>query len=138
MLDGGAGTDTLSYASAPGAVTVDLGTPAPQNTGNGVDTIVTNSFENLTGSAFSDSLSGDASNNTLNGGDGNDALAGRGGDDVLNGGAGSNTADYSAAAASVTASIAAGQASADGDGSTDTYLNVQNLSGSGQADTPHG
>src|SRR3954447_14675587 len=77
---GGGGTDTLSYATAPGPVTIDLGTPV-QTTG---DVIALNSFENLTGSAFSDALSGDDNPNVLNGGDGDDTLAGRGGDDTLN------------------------------------------------------
>ncbi len=132
-LDGGAGTDTLSYASSPAAVSIDLGTPVQTNG----DVVVTNSFERLTGSSFDDSLRGDGGNNILNGGGGNDALAGGGGDDTLNGGAGSNTADYSAAAAAVTASIVGGGTSggADGDGGTDTYVNVQNLTGSGQGDT---
>jgi Ca2+-binding RTX toxin-like protein len=134
LLDGGGGTDTLSYATAPGPVTIDLGTPV-QTTG---DVIALNSFENLTGSAFSDSLSGDDNVNVLNGGDGDDSLAGRAGADTLNGGAGSNTANYSSATPNgVIASIAAGQASSDGEASPaiDTFVNIQNLTGSGQADT---
>jgi Ca2+-binding RTX toxin-like protein len=133
VLDGAGGTDTLSYATAPGPVAIDLGTPV-QSTG---DVIVTSSFENLTGSAFSDSLTGDSSNNTLNGGDGNDSLAGRGGTDILNGGSGSNTADYSAAPGFVAASVAAGgtPSGSDGDGANDVYLDIQNLTGSGQTDT---
>jgi Ca2+-binding RTX toxin-like protein len=49
-LDGGAGNDTASYAHASTGVTVDLGTAAPQDTGEGIDTLV--SIENVTGSAM--------------------------------------------------------------------------------------
>ena len=134
-IDGVGGQDTVSYAHSPAGVSVDLGSGLASDGYGNTDFIVTNSVENVTGSAHDDSLTGDGNTNDLNGGDGNDTLAGHSGNDTLNGGNGSNTADYSAAAAGVTANIAAGAASADGDGGTDTYLNIQNLTGSGQADS---
>ncbi|MGZ4257252.1 MAG: beta strand repeat-containing protein [Gaiellaceae bacterium] len=134
-FDGAGGSDTVSYASAPAGVNASLGSGTANDGQGGTDTFVPTSVETLTGSAFDDTLTGDASDNVLSGGGGNDTLAGGGGTDTLDGGTGSNTADYSAAAGSVTASIAAGQASTDGDGGTDTYLNIQNLTGSAQADT---
>jgi Ca2+-binding RTX toxin-like protein len=80
LLDGGAGSDTASYAEASGAVQVSLLLGGPQATGGaGTDTLV--SIENLTGSAFADTLAGNALANVLDGGAGNDVLAGNAGDD---------------------------------------------------------
>ncbi|MDD1013058.1 retention module-containing protein [Pseudomonas rubra] len=90
LLDGGAGIDTASYASATGAVTVNLNTVGGQNTGGaGTDTLV--AIENLIGSDYSDTLTGNNNANVLTGGLGNDTLNGAGGDDVLIGGPGNNT-----------------------------------------------
>ncbi|RWU21640.1 RTX toxin [Pseudomonas alkylphenolica] len=90
LLDGGAGIDTASFASAPGAVTVNLNLAGPQNTGGaGTDTL--SSIENLIGSDYNDTLTGDSNANLLIGGKGNDTLNGGGGDDVLIGGPGNNT-----------------------------------------------
>ncbi|MFK7941311.1 MAG: peptidoglycan DD-metalloendopeptidase family protein, partial [Paracoccaceae bacterium] len=95
--DGGAGIDTLSFASldAPGfvfgdievGVIVDLSAQGtPQQTGQGND-IFTN-FENLGGSGFADFLTGDGAANAINGGAGGDVLVGGDGDDTLEGGEG--------------------------------------------------
>ncbi|MDX2263429.1 MAG: DUF4214 domain-containing protein [Hyphomicrobiales bacterium] len=71
ILDGGAGSDTLSYANAVAAVNISLALTTVQATGgSGVDTV--NGFENLTGSAFNDVLTGSAGANTLTGGRGDD------------------------------------------------------------------
>ncbi|MGZ9738101.1 beta strand repeat-containing protein [Pseudomonas sp. GNP012] len=87
VLNGGIGTDTLSYAFATAAVTVNLGLTTAQATGgSGTDTLL--NFENLTGSNYNDKLTGNAAANTLNGGVGNDTLDGMAGNDVLEGGAG--------------------------------------------------
>jgi Ca2+-binding RTX toxin-like protein len=81
VLDGGAGTDTLSYASATAGVTVSLALAAAQITGGaGTDTVL--NFENLTGSNFNDTLTGNSANNLLNGGAGADTLAGGTGNDT--------------------------------------------------------
>ena len=73
MLDGGDGTDTASYASATGGVTVSLAVSGPQETyGAGIDTLL--NIENLVGSAFSDTLTGNASANVLTGGPGSDTF----------------------------------------------------------------
>ncbi len=89
VLAGGVGNDTVSYATATGAVTVDLGDVAPQVTGGaGTDTL--SGFENVIGSGyrigdgFGDTLTGTADDNqffiaagalaTINGGGGNDSL----------------------------------------------------------------
>ena len=71
LLDGGAGTDTVSYAAALSGVTVSLAVTTAQATGgSGADTLT--GFENLTGSAFNDTLTGSAGTNVLTGGAGDD------------------------------------------------------------------
>jgi Ca2+-binding RTX toxin-like protein len=84
-------------------------------------------IENLIGSGFDDTLTGDVGNNILRGGLGNDTLDGR---------SGSDTADYSDSAAGVTVDlrVAAAQTSA-GSASGDILIDVENLIGSGSADT---
>nr|WP_308813352.1 Ig-like domain-containing protein [Pseudomonas capeferrum] len=99
LLDGGTGVDTASYASASGAVRVELDRVGAQDTGSaGADTLT--GIENLIGSDYDDVLVGNAGDNVLDGGRGNDALMGGAGsdtlvggqgDDILTGGAGSDT-----------------------------------------------
>jgi Ca2+-binding RTX toxin-like protein len=80
VLTGGAGTDTASYASAAGGVTVRLDSATAQATGgSGSDTL--HDIENLIGSAFADSLTGSAGANRMNGGAGADTLSGGAGSD---------------------------------------------------------
>lgn len=82
VIDGGAGTDTVSYASAAGAVNVSLDITTVQSTGaGGKDTLL--NLENLSGSSFDDKLNGDGGANVLNGGAGRDILAGGGGADTF-------------------------------------------------------
>ncbi|MGZ9108267.1 MAG: beta strand repeat-containing protein [Micavibrio sp.] len=87
-LDGGNGTDTLTYAALTGGsgVTANMTTGVVSG-GAGADTI--SNFENLTGSAYSDTLTGDGNANVIIGGGGSDALYGLGGNDTLT----SNSAD---------------------------------------------
>jgi Ca2+-binding RTX toxin-like protein len=103
VLNGGTGTDTVSYqyatvgvtvslatTAAQSGVTVSLATTAAQSTGgSGSDTLL--SIENLAGSAYADILTGNGGNNTLSGGSGADTLGGGGGNDILNGGADDDT-----------------------------------------------
>jgi parallel beta-helix repeat protein len=90
LLDGRAGTDTVSYTFATAGVTLALNTSAQQNTGgSGLDTL--KYIENVTGSHYADSLTGSTAANVLDGGDGNDTLVGGGGDDTLIGGSGTDT-----------------------------------------------
>ncbi|HWL56778.1 MAG TPA: calcium-binding protein [Paracoccus sp. (in: a-proteobacteria)] len=100
ILNGGVGSDTTNYASAAGAIKVDLRLTAAQliGGGQGSDTLV--SIENLAGTRFADRLIGNgaanqlvggAGNDTLNGLAGNDRLVGGAGKDVLTGGAGADT-----------------------------------------------
>lgn len=75
-IDGGAGTDVVSYTETAGGVNVNLS--------SGRDSLESTLFniDNITGSAWSDTLTGTTANNVLAGGRGNDRLEGGGGNDV--------------------------------------------------------
>jgi Ca2+-binding RTX toxin-like protein len=91
-LNGGTGTDTVSYAyglAGTSGVTVSLAVSTAQATGgSGSDTLT--SIENLFGSAYADRLTGNTGANSLGGGAGNDTLDGGAGSDTLVGGDGSD------------------------------------------------
>ena len=91
--------------------------------------------EPIEGTSGNDTLTGTSGDDIILGYAGNDTLKGLAGDDDLDGGADTDTADYTAAAAGVTASLATGTASDDGDGGSDTFTSIENLTGSGYADT---
>jgi Ca2+-binding RTX toxin-like protein len=80
-FDGGAGNDTVTYAKSPAAVTVNLGFGLGAGGDAQLDIFVTNSVENLVGSAQGDQLTGDVNSNILNGGPGADTLTGGDGND---------------------------------------------------------
>ena len=77
-LDGGAGTDTLSFEES---------TPAT-NTTLSLTTANATNFENLTGGSNAETLNGDNNANVLKGKGGADSLNGNGGNDTLNAGSG--------------------------------------------------
>lgn len=142
-LDGGEGTDTVVYRGSSSGVTVDLvnGTATGgdadgpvQIVGRGTtirhDILV--DLENVVGSFHDDQLIGDDQVNELSGGAGDDILTGGGGDDLLNGGAGSDTADYSDATSGVRLNLR--RDTSEGD----TYVSIENLSGSGFDDRLQG
>lgn len=147
ILNGGAGNDTASYANSSTFVTASLtsGLAGFSSSGDaGGD--VFNSIENLTGSNGNDVLIGDSfvaggssGVNTLKGGAGDDILEGLGGADTLDGGTGNNTASYEhsanqGAGIGITASLIT-PASNTADALGDTYINIQNLTGSAFNDT---
>ena len=116
VMNGGAGIDTVSYASATSGVNVSLSLASIQNTlGAGFDTLM--NFENLTGSNFNDTLSGNAGSN------------------VLNGGAGIDTVSYTNAGAGVTVSLSLTGAQNTLGAGFDTLSNFENLTGSNFNDT---
>jgi Ca2+-binding RTX toxin-like protein len=91
VLDGSAGSDTVSYLyGASSGVSVSLALAGAQATGgSGSDTLT--SIENLTGSTYNDLLRGDGNGNRLAGAQGNDFLDGGAGNDTLDGGDGNDT-----------------------------------------------
>lgn len=90
---GKGGLDTVSYAAAPGGVTVSL--ERSTQDGQGFDGWARGDtffgIENLVGSGFGDILIGNRLNNRLEGGVGRDILSGNGGNDTLIGGTGPDT-----------------------------------------------
>ncbi len=117
-LIGGIGSDTARYSDILAGVTVSLAITGAQNTiGGDFDTI--SEVENLHGSLYNDFLTGDAKDNILTGDEGAD---------FLDGGDGSDTASYSNSGVAVVANILAGGSA--GDAAGDTYVNIENLTGS--------
>ncbi|HVL80204.1 MAG TPA: calcium-binding protein [Actinomycetota bacterium] len=112
VLDGAAGTDTVSFAGRPNGVRVNLSLNTAQDTRDGNDTIL--NFENLTGTAFNDVLSGNALDNRLDGGAGQDIVTHRG------------------RTGPVTVNLATGTASGEG---ADVLLGIDHASGSEGNDT---
>jgi Ca2+-binding RTX toxin-like protein len=143
-LEGGAGADTLiggtgfdiaSYAGSNAGVNVSLATGFAAGGHAAGDSL--SGFEGLTGSAHADTLSGDAQANHLVGGAGDDILRGRAGADTLDGGAGSDWASYSDSNAAVNVSLLTGFR-AGGHAAGDVFISIENLQGSGFADTLNG
>ncbi|NIX75674.1 cadherin domain-containing protein [Microvirga terricola] len=98
--------------------------------GNGLD-------NNYIGTKYADVMFGQAGIDNLRGEDGDDILVGGSGADVLNGGSGRDTASYVDAAASVTANLRTPGLNT-GDATDDTYISVENLTGSAFGDTLSG
>jgi Ca2+-binding RTX toxin-like protein len=134
-LAGGNGDDALS--SSGDAVTGgSYPAVAILSGGPGADT--------LTGGTSSEILTGGPDDDELSGGEGDDALHGQGGFDLLDGGAGDDHLDgggdgdravYTPAPGPVTATLPGGTAAGgDGFGTTDSYVSIEHLSGSGYGD----
>ena len=162
VMTGGTGNDTLDYAGSGPGVTIDL----TFNTASGGDANfdVISGFENIIGTMAGDTLSGASGANLLqsqdgddtlsgrdgedylagqdgddaiSGGSGNDALIGGAGADALDGGTGIDTVYYTGATAGVIASFA-NPAGNTGDAAGDTYVSIENLTGSSFNDSFNG
>ena len=145
VLAGGGGTDVIAGGDGVDANSfqgIGLGVIATVNadgTGDASYGGVAETFtgiENLTGSDNNDVLiATGAAANVLLGGDGDDVLAGGGGTDVIDGGAGIDTNSFAGIGLGVTAVI-----NADGSGDatygsvTESFVGIENLTGSDQAD----
>ncbi len=97
--------------------------------------------DTITGTSGDDVICAGAGNDTINGGEGNDTIKGEGGadqlhggigNDRLEGGAGTDTANYTASVTSISASLLDGTSTGEG---SDTFSEVENLTGSNQPDT---
>jgi Ca2+-binding RTX toxin-like protein len=148
-LTGGAGIDTADYSDSPAGVSVNL--VAGRGFGGTAEGDTLQTIEDLLGSPYGDTLIGnDAANyfhagggdDVLKGGGGadwlegvggNDTLKGGGGADTLIGGVGIDTASYDGSGAGVFVSLNDGIA-AYGDAEGDRLYNIENLSGSINAD----
>ncbi|MFP1631704.1 M10 family metallopeptidase C-terminal domain-containing protein [Zhengella sp. ZM62] len=86
LLHGGDGNDTLDYSTSSASVVVRLaGAGVSTVSGGDAEGDTATGFENVTGSAFSDTLTGDAGANAIYGRAGNDIMEGGGGADTLHG-----------------------------------------------------
>lgn len=143
-LDGGEGWDYARYRASEEGVTVNLTTNV--NTGGDAqgDTLI--SIEAVMGSYFNDTITGNASANylrgeigddTLHGEGDNDVLSGAAGADFLDGGLGNDTADYNDSVSGVTINLLNNVATG-GDAAGDTFLSVENITGSNFADNIRG
>ncbi|EGF93283.1 hemolysin-type calcium-binding repeat 2 copies family protein [Asticcacaulis biprosthecium C19] len=104
--------------------------------GDGNDTLTGGSATNrLHGEGGNDSLSGLSGGDELYGGEDGDVLEGGLGNDTIDGGAGNDTASYASATAAVTVSLAITVAQNTGGAGSDTLLEIENLTGSGYADS---
>ena len=134
---GGAGSDTYVVSNGGDAVT--------ENPGEGTDLVQSSithalraNLENLTlTGAGNINGTGNAADNVITGNNGNNVLVGLGGADTLDGGAGTDTASYAASTAGVNVSLAAGTAHG-GDAEGDTFVGIENLTGSALNDTLEG
>jgi Ca2+-binding RTX toxin-like protein len=130
-LYGGSGNDTLvisaSTARAEGGADFDMLDLRAASTGVAVSLASArfSGIEGIYGSALNDTLTGDALDNLLIGGAGADQLIG---------GAGRNTASYATATSGVTANLLTA-ASNSGDAAGDSFTAIQNLEGTGLADS---
>ncbi|MFN9622362.1 MAG: beta strand repeat-containing protein [Cyanobacteriota bacterium] len=133
IIDGGLGSDTVSYSNAGAGVNISRLLACSQNTiGAGFDRLI--NLENVIGSSFADTLTGNAANNVIIGGSGNDRLIGTSGSDILDGSADSDIADYSGFKSVV--NLGAFGVLNKGTLGTDTLINLETIIGSGaQCDT---
>ncbi len=140
--DGGAGNDTLTYASFDTGAIVNV-----KDEGD----IVSN-IEIIYGTRYYDTLNGDSVDNTISGGEGNDFIGGGAGDDNLNGGngndhitggSGADTIDggsggdmvyYRGSSAAVTVNLTTG-INTGGHAQGDTLTNINHIVGSSHNDT---
>ncbi len=149
-LDGGPGLNTVSYAGAPGFVTVDLG--AGQGVSVGTDTL--RSFRGVIASAGNDTITGTTANeiisagagndivnagpgeDTIDGGPGNDLLRGGYGRDTITGGADRDTATYDERSSGEPVSVTLATPGDDGaTGENDTLTGIEDVVGGASNDT---
>jgi Ca2+-binding RTX toxin-like protein len=131
LYGGGGGHDVLDFRFSLGGVVANLGSGTGMNAA-GFPMGLTG-WEDLAGSALSDSLTGDTGNNLLYGDNGNDTLTGGAGDDTYNCGFGADTASWSDAPGPVVVDLQTGTATGRGN---DTLVagSCENVVGSPFAD----
>ena len=127
-IDGGAGTDTVSYSNSTAAVSVNLGVTTAQSGGYAAGDTLFN-IENIIGSSLNDTLTGTTGNNIITGGTGADKI---------DGAAGIDTVSYAGSNAAVNVNLAITTAQSGGHAAGDTLVRVENIIGSSYNDTLKG
>jgi len=129
LLDGGADTDTLQVgATFTSAGDAQIANIEIVTLTAGVALDLSNQTEGFT-------INGSSGADTITGGSGADTIAGGGGGDTLNGGGGNDLADYGASASGVAVDLSSASAQSGGDAAGDVLSNIENVAGSGSADT---
>jgi Ca2+-binding RTX toxin-like protein len=139
-LNGEAGSDTVSYASSPNVVQVDLWAHVGHAGDAEGDAYI--GIENIIGSAGADLLIGDDGDNRIEGGAGDDGIYGNAGNDTLNGGAGADYLNGQSGSDTVSYVSSVNVVQVDlwnhvghaGDAEGDTFVGIENIIGSAGAD----
>lgn len=140
-LDGGGGTNTLSYAYTTTNVVANLASVDGSGFATvtiGADTDKVKNFQIITGGGGADTFTGNGTGQTFNGGVGADTFNGSLGSDTFNGGADIDLVSYASLSNAVTAALDVnGDATVTfgGLGKTDTLTGIENLTGGTGADT---
>lgn len=134
VLDGGAGNDSVSFANSASAMTASFATGSLVVTASDAVGDTYTSIEGVVGSALADTLRGGAGVELLDGGLGDDTLYGSASADTLAGSGGFDTIDYSASASAITVRLD-GTASSGGDAAGDLLSGIEQVIGTGLADT---
>lgn len=98
-FDGGAGSNTIDFSTAPATATINLATGTTSGGWGGTDTLI--NVQNAIGSQFDDLITGGPRPGVLAGLAGNDTFVPTGVDTVIDGGLGVNILDLSGAPAGV-------------------------------------
>lgn len=88
VVDGGAGTDSVSYRGQDAGVTVNLFQRFAVDGAGDRDSLI--QIENVAGTIYDDTIVGNGQNNVFLAGSGNDYVNGRAGDDFIAGGKGND------------------------------------------------
>ena len=141
VMDGGAGRDLLWYEGFDAGVRVSFSTGlgsgghAAGDTFENVEGVISSGHaDTLWGGDGNDWLTSKGGDDVLGGGVGNDNLVGGAGADAMDGGAGYDRLWCSGSEAAVAVDLSAGTASG-GDAEGDTVEHVEEIVGSGHADT---
>ncbi|KGM31817.1 calcium-binding protein [Inquilinus limosus] len=130
LFTGGAGFDTVSYADATIAATINASSSAGPDGDRYVDHI-----ERFIGSAFADTFIGGAAATRFDGGDGNDTIRAGAGAETFTGGGGRDFITYSNSTAGVSINLETGVFTG-GFAAGDTFLDhIEMVTGSNYADT---
>lgn len=126
-IDGGTGSDTVSYENARNKLAIDLTVAGQETGGGGFDTLI--GVENIIGGGYDDAITGTAGANVLEGG---------GGDDVLTAGGGRDTASYSTSTRAVTVDLRVATAQYTSGAGSDLLSGFENLTGGSGNDSLYG